>query len=109
MEVNEARRAVEAALESRRAEHKAARLADIAETEEIDITFPGASLRRGHAHVLSQVRRELEVIFGRIGYTVEEGPEIESDWYNFEALNLPKGHASRDVQETFFLDQNEEI
>src|SRR5438046_4692391 len=60
-------------------------------------------------HVLSQVRHELEVIFARIGYTVEEGPEIENDWYNFEALNLPKGHASRDVQETFFLDADEEI
>ncbi len=108
-EANEAKRAVEAALAARRSEHQASRLADIGETEEIDITFPGPSLERGHAHVLSQVRKELEVIFARIGYTVEEGPEIENDWYNFEALNLPKGHASRDVQETFFLDANEEI
>ena len=108
-EVNEARRAVEAALAARRADQKAARLADIGETEQIDITFPAPPLERGHAHVLSQVRRELEIIFERIGYTVEEGPEIETDWYNFEALNLPKGHASRDVQETFFLDEAEEV
>ncbi|HXJ47830.1 MAG TPA: phenylalanine--tRNA ligase subunit alpha, partial [Candidatus Acidoferrum sp.] len=77
--------------------------------EAVDVTFPAPPLRRGHAHVLSQVRRELEAIFARIGYTVEEGPEIETDWYNFEALNLPKGHASRDVQETFFLDEAEEV
>jgi phenylalanyl-tRNA synthetase alpha chain len=106
---NEAKRAIEAALAARRSELEGARLADIAETEAIDITFPAPPLRRGHAHVLSQVRRELEVIFERIGYAVEEGPEIETDWYNFEALNLPKGHASRDVQETFFLDAAEEV
>ena len=108
-QANEARRAIEAALAERRAQHRAARLADIGETEAIDITFPAAPLPRGHTHVLSQVRRELEIIFARIGYTVEEGPEIETDWYNFEALNLPKGHASRDVQDTFFLDEKEEV
>ncbi len=108
-EANEAKRAIEAALAARRADFEKSRLADIAETEEIDVTFPAPQLERGHMHVLSQVRRELEVIFQRIGYTVEEGPEIESDWFNFEALNLPKGHASRDVQETFFLDADEEV
>jgi phenylalanyl-tRNA synthetase alpha chain len=109
VQVNEAKRAVLDALAARREEFKKAKLADIGETEAIDVTFPAPPLQRGHAHVLSQVRRELEAIFARIGYTVEEGPEIESDWYNFEALNLPKGHASRDVQETFFLDESEEI
>jgi len=108
-QANDARRAIEEALAARRAEHLAARLAAIGETEAIDVSFPAPPLRRGHAHVLSQVRRELEVIFARIGFTVEEGPEIETDWYNFEALNLPKGHASRDVQETFFLDEAEEV
>ena len=108
-QANDARRNIEAALSARREEFKAARLSDIGESEAIDVTFPAPPLRRGHAHVLSQVRRELEVIFERIGYSVEEGPEIETDWYNFEALNLPKGHASRDVQETFFLDEAEEV
>jgi len=108
-QANEAKGAVEAALAARRSAHQASRLAGIAETEALDITFPAPHLRRGHAHLLSQVRRELEVIFERIGYSVEEGPEIETDWYNFEALNLPKGHASRDVQETFFLDKEEEV
>jgi phenylalanyl-tRNA synthetase alpha chain len=108
-QANEARRVIEEALQARRAENQAARLADLAETEAIDVTFPAPPLERGHTHVLVQVRKELEEIFARIGYSVEEGPEIETDWYNFEALNLPKGHASRDVQETFFLDANEEV
>jgi len=104
-----AQRAIQDEHEAALARLTGARLADIGETEEIDVTFPAPALERGHMHVLSQVRRELEVIFQRIGYTVEEGPEIETDWYNFEALNLPKGHASRDVQETFFLDADEEV
>ena len=106
---NAAKQAIAAAIGERTAALERGRLDVLAETEAIDVTFPAPQLKRGHAHVLSQVRRELEVIFERIGYTVEEGPEIESDWYNFEALNLPKGHASRDVQDTFFLDEAEEV
>jgi phenylalanyl-tRNA synthetase alpha chain len=105
---NRAKTEIAAALEQRTAALDSRRLGALAETESIDVTFPAPPLRRGHAHVLTQVRRQLEVIFERIGYTVEEGPEIETDWYNFEALNLPKGHASRDVQDTFFLDEAEE-
>jgi len=106
---NAAKQAIAAAIAERTAELRRGRLDALDETESIDVTFPAPPLERGHAHVLSQVRRELEVIFERIGYTVEEGPEIETDWYNFEALNLPKGHASRDVQDTFFLDEAEEV
>jgi phenylalanyl-tRNA synthetase alpha chain len=105
---NRAKAEIGAALAERSAALSARRLDALAETESIDVTFPGPPLRRGHAHVLTQVRRQLEVIFARLGYTVEEGPEIETDWYNFEALNLPRGHASRDVQDTFFLDAAEE-
>ena len=105
---NRAKAEVGAALDERGAALARGRLDALAAGEAIDVTFPAPPLRRGHAHVLSQVRRQLEVIFERLGYTVEEGPEIETDWYNFEALNLPKGHASRDVQDTFFLDAGEE-
>ncbi len=105
---NKARDTIQAAAEQRIQELRGVRFDALAETEAIDVTFPAPPLRRGHAHVLSQVRRQLEVIFERIGYSVEEGPEIETDWYNFEALNLPKGHASRDVQDSFFLDPGEE-
>ena len=106
---NQAKQEIGAAIAERLASLSGERLDALATTESIDVSFPAPPLRRGHAHVLSQVRRELEVIFERIGYDVEEGPEIETDWYNFEALNLPKGHASRDVQDTFFLDEAEEI
>jgi phenylalanyl-tRNA synthetase alpha chain len=106
---NQAKQEIAAAIAERLAALSGERLDALAATESIDVTFPAPPLRRGHAHVLSEVRRELEVIFERIGYGVEEGPEIETDWYNFEALNLPKGHASRDVQDTFFLDAAEEV
>jgi phenylalanyl-tRNA synthetase alpha chain len=105
---NQAKTEIAAAIAEREKALSAKRLDALAEREAIDVTFPAPPLHRGHRHVLSQVRRQLEVIFERIGYTVEEGPEIETDWYNFEALNLPKGHASRDVQDTFFLDAAEE-
>ena len=105
---NRAKQEIGAAIAERAGILSDSRLDALAETEAIDVTFPAPPLRRGHAHVLSQVRRQLEVIFERIGYSVEEGPEIETDWYNFEALNLPKGHASRDVQDSFFLDPGEE-
>ena len=106
---NRAKAEIGAAIEQRGRELERGRLDTLAEAEAIDVTFPAPPLRRGHAHVLSQVRRRLEEIFAHLGYTVEEGPEIETDWYNFEALNLPKGHASRDVQDTFFLDEKEEL
>jgi phenylalanyl-tRNA synthetase alpha chain len=105
---NRAKQEIGAAIAERAGILSDSRLDALAETEAIDVTFPAPPLRRGHAHVLSQVRRQLEVIFERIGYSVEEGPEIETDWYNFEALNLPRGHASRDVQDSFFLDAEEE-
>ena len=106
---NEAKRAIEAALAARGAELEAARLAALEEVESIDVTFPAPRLAAGPRHVLSQVQAELEAILGAIGFSVEVGPEVETDWYNFEALNLPRGHASRDVQDTFFLDAAEEI
>ncbi|HKB19144.1 MAG TPA: phenylalanine--tRNA ligase subunit alpha, partial [Candidatus Dormibacteraeota bacterium] len=72
--VNEAKRGVEGALGARRAELEASRLADLAETEAIDITFPGPPLARGHVHVLTQVRRQIETVLESLGYQVELGP-----------------------------------
>jgi phenylalanyl-tRNA synthetase alpha chain len=106
---NLAKRDISAALEARATDLAAGRLDRLEEAEAIDVTFPAPPLERGHLHVLTQVRQELELIFGSIGYHVEEGPEIESDWYCFEALNIPKGHASRDLQETFFLNRSEQL
>jgi phenylalanyl-tRNA synthetase alpha chain len=100
---NEAKKAIEAGLAARRAELEAARLADIAETEAIDITFPGPPLGRGHIHVLTQVRRQIETVLESLGYQVEQGPEVETEWYNFEALNLVEGHPAREDWDSFYF------
>ena len=100
---NDAKRAIEAALGARRAELEQSRLADLAETEAIDVTFPGPPLARGHIHVLTQVRRQIETVLESLGYQVEEGPEVETDWYNFEALNIPAGHPAREDWDSFYF------
>ncbi len=101
--VNEAKRAVQGGLAARRAELEAARLADLAETEAIDITFPGPPLGRGHIHVLTQVARQVETVLESLGYHVELGPEVETEWYNFEALNIPEGHPARENWDSFYF------
>ncbi len=100
---NEAKNAIEAGLAARRDELKMARLADIAETEAIDITFPGPPLGRGHIHVLTQVRRQIETVLESLGYQVELGPEVETEWYNFEALNISAGHPARENWDSFYF------
>ena len=100
---NEAKRAIEAGLADRRAELEGARLADIAETEAIDITLPGPPLGRGHIHVLTQVRRQIETVLESLGYQVELGPEVETEWYNFEALNISAGHPARENWDSFYF------
>jgi phenylalanyl-tRNA synthetase alpha chain len=100
---NEAKRTIEAALGARRAELEGSRLADIAETEAIDITFPGPPLGRGHIHVLTQVQRQIETVLESLGYRVELGPEVETEWYNFEALNISAGHPARENWDSFYF------
>ena len=106
---NAAKRAIQEAIELRTEELAGPRLDDLAETEAIDVTFPGIPPRVGRLNVLTQVQREIEAVMESMGYRVEVGPEVETDWYNFEALNLPKGHASRDMQETFFFNDSEDL
>jgi phenylalanyl-tRNA synthetase alpha chain len=100
---NDAKRTIEAGLAARRSELEGARLADIAETEAIDITFPGAPLGRGHIHVLTQVQRQIETVLESLGYQVELGPEVETEWYNFEALNISAGHPARENWDSFYF------
>ena len=100
---NEAKRAIEAALSARREELELSRLADIAETEATDVTFPGPPLGRGHIHVLTQVQRQIETVLESIGYRVELGPEVETEWYNFEALNISAGHPARENWDSFYF------
>jgi phenylalanyl-tRNA synthetase alpha chain len=73
----------------------------------IDVTLPGRRLLpRGHRHPITRATEEIAGIFARLGYEVAGGPEIESDWYNFEALNIPADHPARDMQDTFYVEES---
>ncbi|AQY50943.1 phenylalanyl-tRNA ligase subunit alpha [Listeria weihenstephanensis FSL R9-0317] len=74
--------------------------------ETIDVTLPGTPVKEGTAHLLTQVVEEIEDLFIGMGYTIAEGPEVEKDYYNFEALNLPKDHPARDMQDSFYITEN---
>ncbi len=74
--------------------------------EKIDMTLPGAFMSLGSRHPVSLVINEVVEILGRLGYSVHSGPLIESDWYNFEALNIPGDHPARDMQDTFYIDDS---
>ena len=74
--------------------------------EKIDVTIPSIGTPSGHKHPLISTQEEIIDIFCGLGYSVESGPEIETDFYNFESLNIPKNHPARDMQDTFYLDEN---
>jgi phenylalanyl-tRNA synthetase alpha chain len=69
----------------------------------VDVTLPGRAVRLGHRHPLTVVRTQLEEIFGRMGFTAVEGPEVEDEWHCFDALNMPAEHPARDMQDTLYL------
>ncbi|TSA42404.1 MAG: phenylalanine--tRNA ligase subunit alpha [Chitinophagaceae bacterium] len=75
-------------------------------TAEIDLSLPADPLPLGSRHPISLVRNKIERIFQRLGFAVAEGPELEDDWHNFTALNLPENHPARDMQDTFYISQN---
>lgn len=103
---NEARGEIEAALETKKAElEKQAADAKI-QSETIDVTMPGRRRPRGKKHPLTTVLDDLKDIFIGMGFTIAEGPDVELDYYNFEALNIPKDHPARDTQDTFYIDEN---
>ena len=74
--------------------------------EALDVTLPGNRRRVGHRHPLTIIRNEIEDIFVSMGYTVEDGPEVETTYYNFDALNFPAGHPARDPRDTFYVSEN---
>jgi len=82
-------------------------VADMLESEKkndfVDLTLPGVNIKRGHLHPLTIVQNELEDIFTSMGFMILDGPELESDYFNFEALNIPKYHPARDMQDTFYV------
>lgn len=69
----------------------------------VDVTLPGREIPLGHLHILTRVRREVVAIFGELGFEVAVGPQVETDWHNFEALAMPKDHPARDAQDTFYI------
>ena len=75
------------------------------EKESIDVTLPGARVAIGNRHPLTRVIEEIEDLFIGMGYEIVEGPEVEKDYYNFEAMNLPKGHPARDMQDSFYISE----
>jgi len=75
----------------------------------MDLTMPGEPMKLGTRHPLALVKNEIINIFARLGFTVAEGPEIEDDWHNFSALNFPPEHPARDMQDTFFIEQDPDV
>ena len=102
--VNEATTAVVDRLESRRRELAAAEREVQLAAERIDLTEVMARPKRGHAHVVTQAWERLEDVFIGLGFQVAEGPEVETDWYNFTALNMPPDHPARSMHDTFYLE-----
>ncbi|MBQ3483032.1 MAG: phenylalanine--tRNA ligase subunit alpha [Clostridia bacterium] len=103
---NEVRAAIEAALSAKVAEQKEKELNDRLAREKLDVTMPGAPARMGHQHPLTRAQREMEEIFIGMGFEIAEGPEVEYDYYNFQALNIPENHPARDTQDTFYITDN---
>jgi phenylalanyl-tRNA synthetase alpha chain len=103
MALNAVRERLEAAFDAREVELERAELDRALTEEKIDVTLPGTPFPRGHFHLLTQMRREIEDTFLGLGYEVFDGPEAEDVYYNFDALNTPEGHPSRSVIDTFYL------
>ena len=101
--VNEARAEIENLIAEKNSELKSKALQNKLASEKIDVTLPGRKIQRGHLHPLTLTLNRIKEIFIQMGYSIEEGPEVETDYYNFEALNLPKDHPARDTQDSFYL------
>jgi phenylalanyl-tRNA synthetase alpha chain len=110
MALNAAREAIEAAVAKREAELRAAELDQALTQEQIDVTLPAAlaqkGVRRGHLHLLTQIRREVEDVFLGLGYRVVDGDEVEDSWHLFDALNMGPAHVTRSPLHTLYLDDD---
>ncbi len=102
-QINEFRQAFEQLFEQRKARFSTAALDQRLESEWLDLTQPAPGPRPGSLHPNTQVQRELEELFVSLGFTVLDGPEVETEHYNFDALNIPADHPARDMQDTFWL------
>ena len=103
MLINEVKTSVEALFDEKLNQIKEDKRKRAIAEEKIDVTLPGRGVFVGAKHPVSQVMEEIVTIFERMGFEVAEGPEVETDYYNFEALNIPKNHPARDMQDTFYF------
>jgi phenylalanyl-tRNA synthetase alpha chain len=103
---NDVRAAIEHVMEAKQNEFSRLETENRLRAETIDVTLPGRPRQSGAVHPLNKVIQEVEDIFIGMGYTIEEGPEVEQDYYNFEALNLPKDHPARDMQDSFYITED---
>jgi len=103
---NEVRSYLEQEIDSRKEELSAKMQEEKLKKEVIDVTMPGKKQELGKLHPLTQVLDEIKNIFVGLGFQIAEGPEVEYDYYNFEALNIPKYHPARDTQDTFYIEDN---
>ena len=105
---NQIKNSVENHLSAKKSQLEAKEIEKKLAGEFFDITAPGTPVEMGHTHPLSKVQYEVEQIFSDMGFSVMDGPEVESEYYNFEGLNIPADHPARDMQDTFFLQDKEE-
>lgn len=104
--VNDARAAIEEGLAQQKSRLEAIALEHKLKSETLDVTMPGTHAPIGKIHPLNLVLNEVKEIFIGMGFSISEGPDVESDYYNFEALNIPKDHPARDTQDTFYISDN---
>lgn len=107
--INRAKEAVEAALEARRQALRAGALLAQLAAEALDVTLPGRGGATGGLHPVSRTLERIEALFRSIGFVVGDGPEIETDWHNFTALNTPENHPARSMHDTFYLEGQDEV
>ncbi|URM33876.1 phenylalanine--tRNA ligase subunit alpha [Cytobacillus firmus] len=103
---NEVRDSIAAGIEEKQKHLEEAAVQEKLAAEKIDVTLPGRPVKSGNHHPLTRIIEEIEDLFIGMGYSVAEGPEVEKDYYNFEALNLPKGHPARDMQDSFYITED---
>ncbi|MBR2916288.1 MAG: phenylalanine--tRNA ligase subunit alpha [Clostridia bacterium] len=103
---NEVRTFIEKAIEEKKEIIEKSAMAEKIKAEKLDVTMPGNRKNHGTLHPLTKVLNDLEDIFMGMGFTIAEGPEVELDYYNFEALNIPKDHPARDTQDTFYINDD---
>ena len=105
---NEIKNELEEAVKKHQKEFEKKKLSGQLQDDDFDITAPGPDIEPGHIHPISQVQYEVERIFSSMGFMIMDGPEAESEYYNFEGLNIPAWHPARDMQDTFFIKDKED-